>query len=88
MLACSCFQGRHTANKISDQVDETLACFRIDDKVMNITTDNASNMTKAFGLPGLESIKAKEEESDEDERMDYEETGEEHDPCYAHTHYS
>ncbi|KAF6036847.1 hypothetical protein EB796_004843 [Bugula neritina] len=62
-----------------------LACFGIDEKVTNITTNNASNMTKAFGLPGLENIKAKEEESDEDDRMNYEETGVEHDPCYAHT---
>jgi len=46
-LACSRFQGHHTADKISDQVDETLAYFGIDDKVTNITTDNAANMTKA-----------------------------------------
>ena len=48
MLACKRFTGRHTAENIRQQYEETVASFDIAEKITNIVTDNASNMTKAF----------------------------------------
>lgn len=92
MLACSRFRGRHTAENISQQVDETLACFDIAEKVTNIVTDNASNMIKAFSLPGFETEDT-DKDFDEDCEMDEAEPQDitddsvttEHVPCFAHT---
>ena len=53
MLACSRFRGHHTAENISEHVDDTVASFAISRKLDHITTDNASNMVKAFRLPGF-----------------------------------
>ena len=57
MLACKRFTGRHTAENIRQQYEETVASFDIAEKITNIVTDNASNMTKAFvfDLPGFDS---------------------------------
>ena len=44
MLSCSRFRGHHTAENVAQQVQKTLACFDIGDKI----TDSAPNMVKAF----------------------------------------
>ena len=52
MLACKRFKGRHTADSILSQYEEVLHNFGIAGKLNFIITDNASNMIKAFKLPG------------------------------------
>ncbi|VDI18757.1 Hypothetical predicted protein [Mytilus galloprovincialis] len=54
MLSCKRLKGKHTAGHI--RYRETLAVFKIADKICTIVTDNASNMMKAFktSLPGFE----------------------------------
>ena len=94
MLACSRFHGHHTAENISEHVDETVASFAISRKLDHITTDNASNMVKAFRLPGFgaDDTCASTPESDDT----YDETPEpvsiqdsvtsvHHEPCFDHT---
>ena len=96
MLACKRFTGRHTAENIRQQYEETVASFDIGEKITNIVTDNASNMTKAFvfDLPGFDS--AVELESDDDGDTDDDNTQPEdscyellptieRDACFAHT---
>ena len=50
MLACSRFKGKHTAEKIQQEYEETVSSFEIGHKVSNIVTDNAANMVKAFNF--------------------------------------
>ena len=52
MLACRRFTGRHTADNISVQYEEVVNKFNIADKVTHVVSDNASNVVKAFKLPG------------------------------------
>ena len=66
MLACSRFKGKHIAEKIQQEYEETVSSFEIGHKVSNIVTDNAANMVKVFNfsLPGFESeIKTDENEA-------------------------
>ena len=56
MLACKRFTGRHRAENIRQQYEETVASFDIAEKITNIVTDNASNMTKASALIYLGSM--------------------------------
>ena len=53
-LSCSRFRGRQSAENIAQQVEETLACFDISDKVTTIITDSALDMVAGVTLPGLE----------------------------------
>ena len=55
LLACDRFEGRHTAENILRQYLETIKTFGISSKVSIVVTDNASNMRKAFALPGFEN---------------------------------
>ena len=97
MLACKRFTGRHTAENIRQQYEETVASFDIAEKITNIVTDNASNMTKAFcfDLPGFDGA-VEDAESDDDGDSNDENTqpdescyellpATERDACFAHT---
>ena len=68
MLACKGFKGKHTADNIAKEFDETMCTFEIFDKIE--VTDNASNMINAFKIPSFESISDKSESSDSDESDD------------------
>ena len=63
VLACKRFRGRHTADNIIRQYEACLTEFDITQKISAIVTDNASNMTAAFSLPGY----TVERDEDEDE---------------------
>lgn len=76
LLTCKRFHGRHTADNIVAQYEEVINNFNITDKVSNIITDNASNMVKAFSLPGFCQSDAKydsgsdlDSEPDDDDEM-------------------
>lgn len=99
LLGCTRFLGRHTADNITVKYHETLDHYALDGKVTNIITDNASNMIKAFRLPGFD-VELENEESDSDDDDDVEDDENEilaanlsecmvylpqHDSCFAHT---
>ncbi|XP_071166549.1 zinc finger BED domain-containing protein 4-like [Mytilus edulis] len=46
MVSCKRFKGKHCAENIRQEYEEAVACYNIADKITNIITDNASNMTK------------------------------------------
>ena len=55
------------------QLEDTMAAFKIEDKVVRIVTDNASNNSKAFDeliIPGFEVCFEPEEDDDEHEDDD------------------
>ncbi len=98
MLSCSRFRGHHTVENIAQQVEETLACFNIGEKITNMITDNASNMVKAFTLPGFEEPEDSSPGSDDPDSEtedcskpqditvdDIPSDAAEHDMCFAHT---
>lgn len=91
VLACKRFRGRHTADKIIRQGEACLEEFGIARKISIIVTDNASNMTAAFSLPGYEIEDEKDDEHGFDDMHDTEELDVEeiipgeHMPCLAHT---
>jgi len=68
MLAYSCFCGSHTCDAISEEYEKVMASFQISIKVSFIISDSASNMIKAFLLPGFEEKYDDnlEDESDDD----------------------
>ncbi|CAC5383208.1 unnamed protein product [Mytilus coruscus] len=54
MISCKRVRGRHTADKIRQEYEETLAIYEISEKVRNVVTDNAANEKKAFNFsPGF-----------------------------------
>ena len=69
MIACKRFKGRHTADNIRLEYEESLSAYDISDKIMTIVTDNASNMVKAFDLqlPGYVKEKDADDDSDSEE---------------------
>lgn len=94
MLACKRFKGRHTAENILQQYEETVASFDVAQKTTDVVTDNASNMTKAFSLPGYEAdVSDSEGETDDEDSLtedlavasDVCDFLPEHHPCFAHT---
>ena len=101
MLACKRFQGRHTADNIVAQYEETVNEFKISEKVTHVTSDNAANMVMAFNLPGFKSSDPDPQENDtaldseSDVESDFIELEEEenelfsyfaqHNGCFAHT---
>ena len=99
MVTYKRFKGRHTSDNIHQMYDETVACFDITKKISTITTDDASNMVKAFSLPFFSSsVKSPDEDTaskDESEDDDDLTTGaleedeiehlSEHLPCFTHT---
>ena len=54
MLACSCFCGSHTVDAIAEEYERVVASFHLTQKLSFVITDSASNMIKAFSLPGFE----------------------------------
>ena len=50
MLACKRFKGRHTAENIYEQYQETVSAFDIAAKILSIVTDNATNIVKPSPL--------------------------------------
>ena len=95
VLACKRFRGRHTADSIGQQFEETIQEYNIASKISTIVTDNASNMVKAFSLPEFQPIAAHTGDSgDEDDDLDmtvtvpadvYDQVITDHSPCFCHT---
>ena len=93
MISCSRFKGSHTGDRIFAVYQETLAHFGIAEKISHIITDNASNMVKAFTLPGMEDLTIDDDDEDEDEEQleeqplpdDLEDLQGQRSPCFAHT---
>lgn len=53
LLGCAHMPGRHTAERIHDAYDTCIGRWNIDDRIVRIVSDNASNMLSAFRLPGF-----------------------------------
>ena len=96
MLACKPFSGRHTAENISAQFEETLTVFDISTKVSHVVSDSASNVRSAFSLPGyvqepVEDLVGDDISDNEDSEIETDIVENifaflpEHDPCFAHT---
>ena len=94
MLQCNRFYGQHTADNITQQYHETVDHYNLAEKISNIVTDSASNMLKAFRLPGFQleedSSEADSDADDEDivDIIDLEGSMTylpQHDPCFSHT---
>ena len=91
MLVCKRFTGRHTADNFMAQYEEVINAFHIRGKITNIVTDNASNMIKAFRLPGfvVDECDQESESDDDDSEVDIDKNVfmylPPHDSCYAHT---
>ena len=101
MLACFGFKGKHTADKIQLEFEETVSCSEIGHKVSYTVTDNATNMVKAFNfsIPGFEMVStASVDESEgyvnqlcdgtetsDDDCSDTFETLPKHTGCFTHT---
>ena len=89
MLACSHFKGRHTGESIYQEYENTMESFNISSKVNHVITDHASNMLKAFRLPGYEE---KDEEEDDEDDVDVNKIDDttlaclpvQHHGCFAH----
>ena len=63
--------GSHTGDNLRRQLEDAMATFNIEEKVVRVVTDNASNNLKAFDelvIPGFEVYF--EPEDDEDEHDD------------------
>ena len=73
MLACSRFKGSHTAEAINEKFQKEIISFEILSKVSFVVTDSASNMIKAFSLPGFEKLSENDLEKDETEEDEMEE---------------
>ena len=91
MLVCKRFTGRHTADNIVAQYEEVINAFHIRGKITNIVTNNASNMIKAFRLPGFVVDECDSESDLDDDESDIDIDKNvfmylpSHDSCYAHT---
>ena len=99
MLACTRFSGSHTGDAIADKFQDVTSSFEISEKISHVVTDNASNMLKAFSLPGFEDCHDNTDEgddSDNEDGADDTDTEPEEDPtmyayiqqhlsCFAHT---
>ena len=92
MLSCSRFKGSHTGEAIFEHFQSTIASFKVSNKIAVIITDNASNMIKAFSLPGFPD-ESDDDDDDTDDSLEisdplidiYDDLHNEHIPCYAHT---
>uniref|UniRef100_A0A1X7SG31 DUF4371 domain-containing protein n=1 Tax=Amphimedon queenslandica TaxID=400682 RepID=A0A1X7SG31_AMPQE len=94
MLECKRFKGRHTAENIYSYYCEATTSYNIEGKVITTVTENASNVVKAFSIPGYhgDSHNYDEDEEEDEERemnaidlhdsLDY---VSQHDTCFAHT---
>lgn len=97
LLCCKRFKGKHTSENIRNAYEEALACFDIANKTTAVVSDNATNMVKAFSIPGFElnEICSENDNSDsDDECSETDDTTTEssidvclpkHVRCFAHT---
>ena len=91
MLCCKRFKGKHSADRIRNEYEETISSFCLADKIIAVVSDNATNMIKAFSLPGYDDIKDTDESESEDENDDDNVMSDsdiflpKHSRCYAHT---
>ena len=72
ILGCNRFRGEHNAENIAQNYEELISFYKLKGKVTHIVTDNASNMLKAFRLPGFSVLIADEldsEPSDEEDEV-------------------
>ncbi|VDI11014.1 Hypothetical predicted protein [Mytilus galloprovincialis] len=69
MICCKRFKGRHTAESIRSEYEEVVTSFEIGFKIAAIVSDNASNMVKAFSIPGFDDFKVDHESSAPVERL-------------------
>ena len=53
MLACTRFRGSHTGDTIAEEYERIITSFQLNQKILLTVTDSASNMMKAFSLPGF-----------------------------------
>ena len=75
LLCCKRFKGCHTAENIYQQYEDAVLQFDVADKVRHIVTDTASNMVKAFKLPGYEIENEEEDNTDSElECLEYDES--------------
>ncbi len=87
MLMCNRFKGRHTGEHIFQEYENTVSSFEIRSKVKHIVTDHASNMLKAFNLPGFEDDAEEdldEDENDVNKNDDLDILPVKHHGCFAH----
>ncbi|XP_069103066.1 zinc finger BED domain-containing protein 4-like [Argopecten irradians] len=65
MICCKRVRGKHSAENIRNEYEEAIACFGIGCKIAAVVSDNASNMVKAFSLPGFENMKSDDKNDDD-----------------------
>lgn len=65
VLALKRFSGSHSWDRIIPLIKEILTKFQIERKTISATTDNGSNLIKAFRLYGLEDIPDTSEETED-----------------------
>ncbi len=70
MLGCTGFFGSHTGEAVHASYDETVTEFEIANQVKCVITDGASNMVKAFNLPGYDVNATTDDDPDDQEECD------------------
>lgn len=97
MICCKQFKGKHRAENIRHEYEETVSSYDIYEKIICIISVNAANMVKAFdfALPGFEEEQKSfdgESESDGEYNCDDDDMSKlcdeifpKHSRCYAHT---
>ena len=55
LLACKSMDQSHTADHIAQVYQEVVASYNLINRVATVVTDNASNMIKAFQIPGYDA---------------------------------
>ncbi|KAJ8315996.1 hypothetical protein KUTeg_006010 [Tegillarca granosa] len=96
MFCCKRFCGKHTAENIRNEYEEIIASFDIAKKIVAIVSDNASNMVKAFSIPGYEDEDISQDQdsdesdnevssSDQEADSDFDICLPQHVRCYAHS---
>ncbi|KAL1250666.1 hypothetical protein QQF64_018462 [Cirrhinus molitorella] len=66
LLSCEHLNGHHTAENIFQKYESVLQHWNLQRRVVRVVTDSASNMIKAFNLPGFEESAVEEEAEEED----------------------
>ena len=64
ILGFNRFRGEHNAENIAQNYEELISFYKLKGKVTHIVTVNASNMLKAFRLPGFGVLIADELDSE------------------------
>ena len=96
MLACQRVKGRHTGENIAQHYEDVISTYPLNNTRITIVTDNASNMVKAFALPGFEIERVTDSDDDSEvESDDDDDAGNEHgdamdqlpdhERCFAHS---